>query len=70
MNSVENSVSMIIGFQNANENDFHGFGNLVIWLWKSFGNFSKGVCTDPECWFLEEVDAVLEKYHVDYDGTE
>jgi len=46
---------------------------LEIWLFgflKSFGNFSKRVCTDPECWFLEEVDAVLEKYQVDYDGTE
>jgi len=35
-----------MGLQNANENNFHGFGNLVIWLWKSFGHFSKGVCTD------------------------
>ena len=26
-----------MGFQNANENEFHGFGNLVIWVWKSFG---------------------------------
>ena len=28
-------------FQNLNENEFHGFGNLIIWLWKSFGNFFK-----------------------------
>ena len=30
--------SIFMGFQNANENVFHGFGNLVIWLWKSIGN--------------------------------
>ena len=24
-------------FQNVNENVFHGFGNLVIWPWISFG---------------------------------
>ena len=24
-----------MGFQNANGNEFHGFGNLVIWIWKS-----------------------------------
>ena len=34
--------------QNANENVFQDFGNLVIWLWKSFGNIFKGVCTIPE----------------------
>ena len=27
---------------------FHGFGNLVIWLWKSFGNIVKGVCMHPD----------------------
>ena len=26
-----------MGFQNANENEAHGFENLVIWRWKSFG---------------------------------
>ena len=26
-----------MGLQNVNENVFHGFGNLVIWLWKSLG---------------------------------
>ena len=34
-------------FQNRNENELHGFGNLVIWLWKSSGNNCKGVCTNP-----------------------
>ena len=29
--------SILIGFQNANEIDFHVFGNLVVWLWKKFG---------------------------------
>ena len=28
-------------FQNANKNEFYGFGNLVICLWKSFGTFLK-----------------------------
>ena len=26
---------------------FNGFGNLVIWLWKSFGNIFEVVCTNP-----------------------
>ena len=31
---IENSFfSMFIGFQN--ENEFHGFGNLIFWLWNS-----------------------------------
>ena len=33
-----------MGLQNANENEFYGFGNLDVWLWKSFGYFLKGVC--------------------------
>jgi len=37
-----------MGFQNAKENEFHGFGKLVIWLWKTFRNFLKGVCMNPE----------------------
>ena len=24
--------SIFMGFQNANENEFHGFGNLAIWF--------------------------------------
>ena len=36
--------TIVMGFQNANENEFNGFGNLVMWLWKSYANFSKGVC--------------------------
>ena len=32
-----------MGFQNANENVHQGFGNLVIWLCKSFGKFWKYV---------------------------
>ena len=39
------SIAMV--FQNANENELHGFRNLVIWLWKNFGNISKGVFTTP-----------------------
>ena len=31
-----------MGLQNTKENVFHGFRNLVIWLWKSFEiNFVK-----------------------------
>ena len=39
--------STIMGFQNANENEFYGCGNLVTLLWKSFGNLCKDVCTNP-----------------------
>jgi len=27
----------ILHFSNAHEHVFHGFGNLVIWLWKTVG---------------------------------
>ena len=43
----DNAFSIFIGLQNGNENVFHGLGNLVIWLWKSCGNFFKGICTNP-----------------------
>ena len=36
-----------MGLQNTNENVYHGFGNLVIWLWKSFGIIVKGVRMKP-----------------------
>ena len=36
-----------MGFQNANEIMLHGFGNFVIWLWKSFGKICKGAGTNP-----------------------
>ena len=39
-------VSISMEFRNPNENEFHGFGNLVTWLWKCFGNFFNGVCTN------------------------
>ena len=33
-----------MGFQNVSEIVFHGFGNLVNWLWKSFGHmFNKSL---------------------------
>jgi len=35
-----------MGFQNVNENAFHGVGSLVMWLWKSFGSSLKVVCTN------------------------
>ena len=34
---IKSRFSIIMGFKNSNENEFHGFGILVIWLWKSFG---------------------------------
>ena len=34
---VEIVLFIIMRFQISSENEFHGFGNLVIWLWKSFG---------------------------------
>ena len=34
-------------FQNANENELHGFGNLVLGFGKVFGNVFSGVCTNP-----------------------
>jgi len=49
-----------MAFQNAKKNVFHGFGKLVIWLWKSFGNILKGLFTHheyllstPECSTVE-----------------
>ena len=24
-----------MGLHNTNKNEFHGFGNLILWLWKS-----------------------------------
>ena len=36
-----------MGLQNANENVFHGFRNLVFWHWKSFGIIVKGFFTIP-----------------------
>ena len=35
--------SIFLGLQNANKNEFHGFGKLAIWLWKSFGDFLQTV---------------------------
>ena len=37
-----------MGRQYANGNMFHGFGNFVMWLLKSFGNVFKGVGIDPD----------------------
>ena len=44
----------IMEFQN--ENEFHDFGNLVIWLWKSFENFFKRVYTNSERRYLHGSD--------------
>ena len=41
---IENIV-FLMRYQNANENVFHGFRTLVIWLWISFGNMLRIVCT-------------------------
>ena len=27
---------------------FHGFGILVLWLWKGFGIITKVICTNPD----------------------
>ena len=34
-------LDIVMGFQNANENECHGFGNLAIWLWKVMEIFLK-----------------------------
>ena len=34
-----------MGLQIVKESMFHSFSTLVIWLWKSFGNIVKEVCT-------------------------
>ena len=47
---MENRFFVILGIQNPNENEFHVFGNLAIWLWTAlnkFLRFFKGVFTDP-----------------------
>ena len=36
-----------MGLYFANKNVFHGFGNFIIWLLKSFGNVFKGACMNP-----------------------
>ena len=48
------SVHMIYAYdlliersENVSRNVLHGFENLVIWLWKSFGNMLRVVCVDP-----------------------
>ena len=58
--SIQNNFSIFMAFQNAKKNVFHGFGKLVIWLWKSFGNILKGLFTHheyllstPECSTVE-----------------
>ena len=43
--------SIFMGFQSSNANVFHGFGNLVILLWKSFVNMLRVVCTNTACKF-------------------
>ena len=37
-------------FQNAKENEFHGFRNLVIWHWKSFAKVFKIFLKGVEPW--------------------
>ena len=37
--ALKNKIfSIFMEFHTANKNLFHGFENLVIWLWKSLGN--------------------------------
>ena len=43
--------------QNANRNAFHGFGNLVIWFWKSFEKIFNGFCTKPDS--IAEVNTII-----------
>ena len=37
-----------MGLQNIEENVFHAFGSLLIWLWESFGNSVARVFTNPD----------------------
>ena len=43
-------LSIFMGFQNANEDSFHGFWKFCYFLLcKSFGSFLEGACTNPAC---------------------
>ena len=42
-----------MGFQNVNKNKFHGFGNLLIRFWKTFGNMFRVVRAYPVFKFLK-----------------
>ena len=47
--SIDNHVFYFYeALQNANKNVFHGFGILVVWLWKGFGIITKVICTNPD----------------------
>ena len=39
--NIDHRFSVAMGFQNANENEFHGSGNMVIWPWKVLEKFWK-----------------------------
>ena len=56
-----------MGFQNANENEFQCFGNVVIWLWKSVENGNKGVLYN--FWLFFYCFAGLLNLYVDHENT-
>ena len=49
--ALKNVFSLFMVFENTNDTICHGFGNLVIWLWKSFRNILRVVCMDLDCNF-------------------
>jgi len=58
-----------MGFQNVNENIFHGFENLVIWLWKSLGNMFRVICAKTDKGWINSkfllFNSVIIQYSVD-----
>ena len=38
---------IFVGFQNASDNVFHGFGSFALYFWKSFGDIFEGVYANP-----------------------
>ena len=46
--NIENNIFLFMGFQNANENEFHGFGSLALEsLGKALEIAVKVFCTNP-----------------------
>ena len=44
MHRRKSRFSIIMGLQSAYENELYGFGNVVIWHWKSFDNPFRSLC--------------------------
>ena len=48
-----------MGLQHMNKNVFRGFGNLVIWLWRSLGSMFREACKNPDGACFAPIDAAV-----------